>query len=174
MAKPRTAESVSVEDAIGDAVKALPRLPRHEPSEFEIMRSPVEYAPPTTRDDFTEAAAVVSADLPAERVKVVEQGLIALQQSHADRDRLRRENASLRVQLAETNARISGKEQEEHVIEERVRQCLADRDNAVAAAAELRGVLSSLAAILVGYYKQENHQHQPAEPANEPSKDQSA
>jgi hypothetical protein len=54
---------------------------------------------------------------------------------------------------------LATKQNEEHVIEDRVRQCLDDRDGAVADAAELRGVLSSLAAILVGYFRPENHKH---------------
>jgi hypothetical protein len=160
MAKSREA-AAPLEQEMADALKTLPRLPRHESAEFEVKRSAIEYAQPSLREDFTEAAAGhdPQPELPAERVKVVEQGLTAMQQVYADRDRLRREVASLRVQLAEANARITGKEREEHVIEERVRQCLTDRDNAVGQASELRGVLSSLAAILVGYWKQDNHQH---------------
>jgi len=145
----------TMEEEITDAVRSMPRLPRHEAKEFEVQRSPVEYAPASMRED----EAVASDQLPTERVKVIEQGLTAMQQVYADRDRLRREVASLKVQLAEANARITGKEREEHVIEERVRECLQQRDIAVAKESELRGVLSSLAAILVGYWKKENHQH---------------
>src|SRR5215472_11718712 len=136
MAKPKPALE-TVEQDIADAIQAMPRpvLPRHDASEFEVVRSPVEYAPPATREDFIEAAATTT-ELSAERMKVVEQGLMALQQSHADRDRLRRENANQRVSIAELQARIAAKESEEHVIEERVRQCLDDRDRAVAEAAE--------------------------------------
>jgi len=160
MAKSREA-AAPLEQEMADTLKTLPRLPRHEPAEFEVKRSAIDYAQPSLREDFTEAAAGhdPQPELPAERVKVVEQGLTAMQQVYADRDRLRREVASLKVQLAEANARITGKEREEHVIEERVRECLQQRDIAVAKESELRGVLSSLAAILVGYWKKENHQH---------------
>jgi|SRR5215469_1264019 len=149
-----------VEDEISEAVRAMPRVPMppHAPSEFEVKRTAIEYAPPARRDDFVEAASEV--DLPAERMKVVEQGLMALQQAHADRDRLRRENGALRVRIAELEARIKAKESEEHVIEQRVVVCLDQRDHAVAEASELRGVLSSLAAILVGHYKPERHAHE--------------
>ena len=100
----------SMEEEIGEAVRTMPRLPRHQPEEFETPRPPIEYAPPATREDFVEAAAAASLELPAERI-----------------------------------------------IEARVRDCLMQRDNAVAEASELRGVLSSLGAILVGYYKPERH-----------------
>jgi hypothetical protein len=118
----------------------------------------VDYAPPQVRADFAEAVVVEQPELPAERVKLVEQGLVALQQSHAERDRLRRENGTLRIQIAELQARLATKESEEHVIETRVRDCLAQRDGAVSEAGELRGVLSSLGAILIGYYKPERHE----------------
>ena len=158
----------SMEEEIGEAVRTMPRLPRHQPEEFETPRPPIEYAPPATREDFVEAAAAASLELPAERMMVVEQGLVALQQSHADRDRMRRENATLKVRIAELEARIRVREDEDHaiekrredaerIIEARVRDCLMQRDNAVAEASELRGVLSSLGAILVGYYKPERH-----------------
>ena len=101
----------SVEEQIGEAVASIPRrLPKHQPEEFEIKRSAIEFAPPSTRDDFTEAATAAAhdpqPDLPAERVKLVEQGLTAMQQVYADRDRLRRENANQRVSIAELQAKL--------------------------------------------------------------------
>jgi hypothetical protein len=154
MAKQRA----TIEDEIGEAisaVKAAPRLPKHDPEEFEVQRHPIEYAPPTVRDDFAIAAA--GDPLPPERAKIVEQGLVALQQSHAERDRMRRDIGSLRQRITELETILKAKESEEHIIEKRCRECLEQRDNAVTHAAQLDGVLSSLAAILVGYFRPENH-----------------
>jgi hypothetical protein len=154
MAKARA----TIEDEISDAVKAMPRLPSHQPAEFETPRPPIEYAPPSIREDYA-AANAVPVELPPERMKVVEQGLTAFQQTQADRDRMRREIGSLRQKIVELETHLATKQREEHVIEERVRDCLAQRDSATEEAAELRGVLSSLAAILISYFRPENHQH---------------
>jgi hypothetical protein len=154
---PKATPAPSIEDAIGDAVRSLPRLPESPPTRL------IDYAPPQVRAEFAETGAVAQQELPAERVKLVEQGLVALQQSHAERDRLRRENGVLRIKISELEARIGAKESEEHIIEERVRDCLAQRDGAVSEAGELRGVLSSLGAILIGYYKPERHEQQTEE-----------
>jgi len=154
MAKPRT---TTIEDDIGEAVRAIPRLPKHEPAEFETPRSPIEYAPPVVREDYTET----NGDLPPERIKVIEQGLTAFQQTQADRDRMRREIANLRQKIVELETILATKVAQEKEIEARVRDCIEQRDGATEEAAELRGVLSSLAAILVGYWNRENHQHAP-------------
>jgi hypothetical protein len=152
------AKKPSLEEEIGAAVKAMPRLPRHDATEFEAPRAAIEFAPPSLREESIENNTV-PAELPAERVKLVEQGLMALQQSHADRDWLRRQNASLKVRIAELETQLATRQREENVIERRVHDCLAERDHAVSETGELRGVLSSLAAILIAYYNPQNHQN---------------
>jgi hypothetical protein len=142
---------------------AEPRLPAHPASEFESTQRPVDYAPATLRDE-------ADVELPVERAKLVEQGLIALQQTNADRDWLRRQNASLKTRIAELEATLTARDKHEHVIESRVRDCLRQADDAVKDAAEVRGVLSSLAAILVGYYKPKHHDN--GEPEQTTEQDQ--
>ena len=148
-----------MEEDIAEAIKTV-RLPKHDESEFETPRTAVEYAPPSVREEFTEAAAA-TFELPPERIKVIEQGLTAIQQTQADRDRLRREVSNLRQRIVELETTLATKLREEDVIEARVRDCIAQRDGATEEAAELRGVLSSLAAICVSYFNRENHSHEP-------------
>jgi hypothetical protein len=168
------AKKPSIEDEITAAVKSIPRLPRHEASEFEAPRTAIEFAPPSLREEALENGAALT-ELPAERIKLVEQGLVALQQSHADRDWLRRQNASLKVRIAELETQLATRQREEHIIEKRVHDCLVERDHAVSKTGELHGVLSSLAAILIGYYNPQNHQNgAPVEPIKTEEKDQPA
>ena len=157
------AQKATIEEGMSEVIKTIPRMPRHAAEEFETQRSAMEYAPPSVREDFEGAAAAAAAQLPAERARIIERGLTEYQQALADRDRLRREFTAQRVEIAELKAIITARDNEQHVIEDRVRACIADRDNAVASASELRGVLSSLASILIGYFKPENHQHAPPE-----------
>lgn len=162
----------AIEQEITDAIRAEPpqRLQPHDPEEFEVKREAIEYAPPLARE--AHAAALEAAKLPVERLKRVEQGLTEYHSAYAENNQLRRDNGELKVQIASLNAHIDATEKEANVIEERVKECLRQRDEAVAEASELKGVLSSLAAILLGYFNPARHSHQSENQSDAPVADQ--
>ena len=82
----------------------------------------------------------------------VERGLLEFDVMAVESQRLENENTGLRERVRLLELEIQELNGSRNIIESRIASCVAERDQAVHAAGELRGVLNSVAAICVRYH----------------------
>jgi hypothetical protein len=90
-------------------------------------------------------------DLPPDRQKAVEAGLMAHQQIANERDWLRNHVGELKDEISALKIRIDEMERMRNTIESRINTCIAQRDEAVYNVGRFQGLFTTIEAALAAF-----------------------